>query len=134
VNVREWRRITTGPPRSPELAVALARASAEGNRLERTAGRRLGDLQALLATVVALKQESPGLGYAAEPYDAHLDDYEPGETAAGLAPLLEELRISLVKILEAVGEQAAAPGEVVRRHFPVEAQERLPPGGPEYRL
>jgi len=66
------------------------------------------------------------LGYAAEPYDAHLDDYEPGETAGGLAPVLEELRGALIRILAAVQESGRRPqGEVVRRRFPAAAQENF---------
>ena len=77
--------------------------------------------------MVALKrQEAQALGYAAEPYDALLDDFEPGETAAALAPLLGELRVSLLRVLEAVQGSGRRPqGEVVRRHFPVDDQDRF---------
>jgi carboxypeptidase Taq len=109
--------------------VALAKATAEGETAwERT--RPSGDWEAFkpfLVTVVALKrEEAQALGYAAEPYDALLDDFEPGETAAALAPLLGELRMSLLKVLEAVQGSARRPqAEVVRRHFQVEAQDRF---------
>ncbi len=77
--------------------------------------------------MVALKrEEAQALGYAAEPYDALLDDFEPGETAAALAPLLGELRVSLLRVLAAVQGSGRRPqGEVVRRHFPVDGQDRF---------
>ena len=130
VNVREWRRDYDRATKiSPELAVALAKATAEGETAwERT--RPASDWETFkpfLATIVALKrEEAQALGYAAEPYDAHLDLFEPGETAAGLAPLLVELREALIRVLEGVqGSRRRPQGEVVRRHFPAGDQERF---------
>ena len=130
VNVREWRRDYDRAVKIPQdLAVALAKATAEGETAwERT--RPASDWETFkpfLVTVVALKrEEAQALGYAAEPYDAHLDDFEPGETAAALAPLLGELRVSLLRVLAAVQGSGRRPqGEVVRRHFPVDGQDRL---------
>ena len=130
VNVREWRRDYDRAVKIPQdLAVALAKATAEGETAwERT--RPASDwetFEPFLVTVVALKrEEAQALGYAAEPYDAHLDYFEPGETAAGLAPLLGELRMSLLRVLAAVQGSGRRPrGEVVRRHFPVDGQDRL---------
>ena len=45
------------------------------------------------------RQEAEALGYEQEPYDALLDDYEPGETAAALAPLLAQVRDGLIRLL-----------------------------------
>ncbi len=53
-----------------------------------------------LRTVVALKREEASyLGYTASPYDALLDFYEPGSTAAALKPLFDQLRARLVPLL-----------------------------------
>jgi carboxypeptidase Taq len=130
VNLREWRRDYDRATKIPQdLAVALAKATAEGETAwERTRpGNDWDTFKPFLVAVVALKrEEAQALGYAAEPYDAHLDHFEPGETAAALAPLLGELRVSLLRILEAVqGSRRRPQAEVVRRHFPVEGQERL---------
>jgi carboxypeptidase Taq len=130
VNVREWRRDYDRAVKIPQdLAVSLAKATAEGETAWECT-RPVGDWETFkpfLVKVVALKrEEAEALGYAAEPYDAHLDDFEPGETAAALAPLLGELRLSLLRVLAAVQESGRQPqGEVVRRHFPVAAQDRL---------
>jgi carboxypeptidase Taq len=56
-----------------------------------------------LETIVALKrQEADYLGYAASPYDALLDVYEPGATVAFLEPLFDRLRAGLVSLLNKV--------------------------------
>jgi carboxypeptidase Taq len=130
VNVREWRRDYDRATKIPQdLAVALARATAEGETVwEQT--RPANDWQTFqpaLATIVGLKrEEAQALGYPREPYDALVDDFEPGETAAGLAPLLEEVREALVRILAAIQGSGRRPQkEVVRRHFPVADQERF---------
>ncbi len=130
VNVREWRRDYDRALKIPEdLAVALAKATAEGETAWEQA-RPDNDWAAFkpfLARIVSLKrQEAQALGYAGEPYDAHLDLFEPGETAAGLAPLLAHVREALVKILEAINASGRRPSsEVVRRQFPVADQERF---------
>ncbi len=130
VNVREWRRDYDRALKIPEdLAVALAKATAEGETAWEQA-RPDNDWAAFkpfLARIVSLKrEEAQALGYAGEPYDAHLDLFEPGETAAGLAPLLAQVREALVEILEAINASARRPAsEVVRRHFPVAGQERF---------
>jgi carboxypeptidase Taq len=60
-----------------------------------------------LRTVVALKrEEAEHLGYQDSPYDALLDTYEPGTTAATLRSLFESLRARLVPLLRRV---TAAP-------------------------
>jgi carboxypeptidase Taq len=130
VNVREWRRDYDRAVKIPqELAVALAKATAAGETAwERT--RPDNDWETFkpfLATIIALKREqAQALGYPREPYDAHLDHFEPGESAAGLAPLLAQLRETLILILEAIrGSRRRPQSEVVRRQFPVGDQERF---------
>src|SRR5579885_1407951 len=64
-----------------------------------------------LRTVVALKrEEAEHLGYQDSPYDALLDTYEPGTTAATLRSLFESLRARLVPLLRRV-TAAPAPDE-----------------------
>ena len=130
VNVREWRRDYDRATRIPQpLAVALAQAAAEGQTVwERT--RPQNDWQTFrpyLERLVALKREqAQALGYAREPYDALLDLYEPGETAAGLAPLFSELRAALVALLDAIqGSRRRPDPSLLKRHFPAAAQESL---------
>src|SRR5581483_5962767 len=63
-----------------------------------------------LKTMVALKKEEIGyLGYQASPYDALLDAYEPGMTAAQLAPLFASLKKELVPLLERIVASPVKP-------------------------
>src|SRR4030042_2086675 len=106
VNVREWRRTYNRTGKIPQdLAVALAQAGAEGETAWEIA-RPKNDWQTFkpyLARLLYLKrQEAEALGYAQEPYDALLDDYEPGAHAAGLAPPFAELRPALVRLWGAI--------------------------------
>lgn len=56
-----------------------------------------------LTNILALKKEEVDyLGYAASPYDALLDLYEPGETVAHLTPLFAQLKARLVPLLQRV--------------------------------
>ena len=130
VNVREWRREYDRAVKiPPELAVALAQTAAEGETAwERT--RPVSDWQALkpyLQRLVALKrEEAEALGYAREPYDALLDGYEPGETAAGLTPIFSQLREALGRLLAGIQGSRRRPDPAIRGGlFPRAGQERL---------
>ena len=130
VNVREWRRDYDRATKIPQdLAVALAQASSEGETAwEQT--RPDSDWPAFrpfLSRLVALKRhEAEALGYEQEPYDALLDDYEPGETAAVLAPLLAKLRAALIRLLEAIQGSSRLPDRaILHRHYPRGDQERF---------
>ena len=55
-----------------------------------------------------------------------LDDYEPGETAAALAPLLTLVRDALVRLLDAIQGSSRRPDRgILHRHFPQADQERF---------
>lgn len=83
-----------------QQAWAKARAAADG------AGAP-GDFLPWLEKMVALKRrEAECLGYAATPYDALLDQFEPGATVAGVKPVLEQLRDGLVPLLNRVLERS----------------------------
>ncbi|TAJ98983.1 MAG: carboxypeptidase M32 [Candidatus Manganitrophaceae bacterium] len=63
-----------------------------------------------LKTMVALKKEEIGyIGYKDSPYDALLDDYEPGMTVAQLVPLFEALKAELVPLLEKIVQSPVQP-------------------------
>jgi carboxypeptidase Taq len=130
VNLREWRRTFERLTRIPqELAVALAQAGAEGQTAwEET--RPQNDwprFQPFLERLVDLsRQEAEALGYTTEPYDALLDGYEVGETAAGLESLFATLRKFLVGLLDAIRGSSFVPDEaVVHRLYPRALQEQF---------
>jgi carboxypeptidase Taq len=130
VNTREWRRHFERAVRiPPELAVALAQAAAEGQTAWEEA-RPKNDwpsFQPFLERLVSLSRlQAEALGYATEPYDALLDGYEVGETAAGLEVLFTNLRPSLVELLDAIRGSSFIPDEaVLHRLYPQPLQEQF---------
>lgn len=78
-----------------------------------------------LARMLELKrQEAAALGYAASPYDALLDDYEPHATTAAVAKVLAELRDALTPLVQEIVDSGRRPdAAVMRGDFPVSAQE-----------
>jgi carboxypeptidase Taq len=130
VNVREWRRTFDRATRiPPELAVALAQASAEGETAWERA-RPKNDWPAFLPYLERLvdlsREEAEALGYTTEPYDALLDGFEVGETAAGLESLFISLRESLVGLLDAIRGSSRTPDvSVLHRHYPQALQQQF---------
>lgn len=127
VNVREIRRDydrETKLPRS--LAEAIARTTALAQQEWATA-RRDSDFarfQPWLARIIDLKrQEAECVGYADVPYDALLDEYEPGARSADVARLYEAIRSELVPLVDAItGAPRQPSAAVLRRDFPVDRQ------------
>jgi carboxypeptidase Taq len=61
--------------------------------------------------------------YTASPYDALLDEYEPGATAAEITQVFAALRDELVPLVQAIlGSGKKAPHDLLERDYPVEAQ------------
>jgi carboxypeptidase Taq len=79
----------------------------------------------LLEKTIELKRhEAAALGYKVTPYDALLDDYEPGATTAEVGPALAGLRDALTPLVEQiVGSSRQPDGELLKREFPIDAQE-----------
>jgi carboxypeptidase Taq len=76
-----------------------------------------------LQQVIALKQEEADLvGYEASPYDALLDDYEPGATAAQLTTFFSGLRPELQAILTQVQAQPPRDYRWLGTTVPVDQQ------------
>jgi len=80
--------------------------------------------QPLLERILDLKrQQAEALGYEEEPYDALLDEFEPGARTSEVAQVLEGLRAELAPLVAAiVGSGRTPPVDALRRHFPVPAQ------------
>jgi len=129
-NVREWRRDYDRSTRiSERLAVELARATTEGETAWEAARPR-NDWAAFephLARILDLLVErAEALGYEGEPYDALLDDYEPGETAATLEPLFARLREEFVDLIGRIRDsEVEADRALLSAHFPRDDQERF---------
>jgi carboxypeptidase Taq len=129
-NVREWRRdFDKSTKISERLAVELARATTEGETAWEKArpGNDWKAFEPHLARIIDLTLErAEALGYEGEPYDALLDDFEPGETAAALEPLFDRLREAFVALIERIGESSVtADRALLAAHFPKADQERF---------
>ena len=61
-------------------------------------------------------------GYEESPYDALIDDYEPGITACEIQPVLEQLRVALVELLGHVADDADQ-STFLDGHYPIEGQQ-----------
>lgn len=63
-------------------------------------------------------------GYRGSPYNAHLDEFEPGAHAEEMRDLFAKLRPEIVAILgPAVENSAATPRSLLNGHYPVAAQQ-----------
>ncbi len=112
--VRQIRRSYDRASKVPaKLAAEIARVTSEAQGAW-AAARAEDDFAAfapVLREVVALKrEEGAALSAGGDVYDAMLDDYEPGATAAELSAMFDALRPRLVALREAVLAQPAPAG------------------------
>ncbi len=72
------------------------------------------------------RQFAEAYGWKENPYDALLEDYEPGMTARELAEIIGELRQELVPFVQRLMEEGKQPAmDFLRGEFPTEKQEEL---------
>ncbi len=126
-NVREIRRSYNRAVKLPkELVEELARTTTRAQQVwqEARAANDFPSFRPWLEKVVDLKrQEAAAVGYRDHPYDALLDEYEPGATTAEITRVFAALRDDLVPLVKAIlGSGRKAPHEILEREYPVEAQ------------
>ena len=125
--LREIRRAFDRATRVPgDLAAALARLTsvAQGDWARARAADDFAAFAPRLAEVVALKrEEAAALAGGGDLYDALLQDYEPGATAAGLEAMFGSLGPRLVALRERVMNAPQPPA--LAGHFDEAAQLRL---------
>ncbi|HEY8749280.1 MAG TPA: carboxypeptidase M32 [Tepidisphaeraceae bacterium] len=130
VNIRETRRRYDRACKVPaslveeQTRVAVLAQQAWG---EARAKNDYPAFRPWLEKILDLKrQEADCVGYAAERYDALLDEFEPGETAANVRQTFEQLRQALVPLLgKIVDSGRKAPLEILERRYPPETQAAL---------
>ncbi|SFQ95709.1 carboxypeptidase M32 [Poseidonocella sedimentorum] len=112
--LRHLRRDYARAQRRPEdLATALARLTsrAQGIWAEARAADDFAAFAPTLAEVVRLKrEEGAALAGGGDPYDALLEDYEPGATGAELDAMFGALRPRLVALRAAILEKPQPAG------------------------
>jgi carboxypeptidase Taq len=125
--VREIRRSYERAMKVPgDLARRLAQVTSEaqGKWAVARADEDVAAFVPVLQEVVALKrEEGAALADGGDVYDAMLEDYEPGTSAAEIAAMFDAMRGRLVALRGAVLEQAEPAG--VAGTFEVQKQMRL---------
>lgn len=126
-NVRLLRRAFSRARKLPQALVEEQARVVSVAQQEWAVARSRSDFGVFLPwfeKVVCLKrQEAEALGYETEPYDALLDDYEPGVDSAQIAGLLHALRGELLPLLDAVrGSKRRPQSELLRQSFALDRQ------------
>ena len=124
VNVREARRGFNRATKLPRrLVEELSRTTTLAQQAWIKAREDVEFPQFLpwLEKMIGLKrEEAQAIGYGdGVPYDALLDDYEPGMTTAEVARVFGPLRDELVKLVRAIQHSSKHPDiEILNRHYP----------------
>jgi carboxypeptidase Taq len=130
VNVRELRRIYNRAVKVPkELVEEIARVTTRAQQVwqEARAANDFASFQPWLEKVVQLKrEEAQAVGYRTVPYDALLDEYEPGATTADITQLFAALREELTPLVAAIAASGRKPRrDILEREYPVERQKEF---------
>ena len=141
-NLRETRRAFQRAVAIPTALVKeIARTSSLAKDTWVSARSRadFGEFAPYLETMLDLKRQvAECVGYEGEPYDALMDEFEPGAKSAQLETLFEELRGATVALLRRISDGGAAlrpPGglptpsrpdaSILTRLYPVDRQATL---------
>ncbi len=112
-NLRDIRRAYDRTRKVPaDLAAALAKTTSRAHRVWaqcRAEEDPAGFLPILKEVVDLRRQEAAAVAGDADPYDALLDDYEPGATGVELAAMFDALRPRLVALRAAILDKPAPP-------------------------
>ncbi len=131
VIVREARREYD---RATKLPTSLVEAISKTTVLSQSAwieARKKNDFAIFapwLSRMLDLKrQEAACIGSkSGNPYDALLDAYEPGESAESLTAIFDKMKPPLVALIKRIAECGKqAPIEILERHYPAAAQQKL---------
>ena len=126
-NVRELRRAFDRATKLPaSLVEELARVTSQAQQAWEEAKKTnaFALFRPWLEKIVALKrQECAAVGFTDSPYDALIEEYEPGTTAAELKVLFAGLTADLVPLIRKIGDSAKKPDRsILEREFPVDRQ------------
>jgi carboxypeptidase Taq len=126
-NVREIRRVYDRAVKMPhDLVETLARETTRAQQVWQEARQKndFAGFRPSLETIVRLKrEEAKAVGYKAVPYDALLDEYEPGATTAEITSIFAGLREELAPLVAAIAASPRRPKhEILERLYPVDRQ------------
>jgi carboxypeptidase Taq len=126
-NAREIRRVYHRAVKMPgDLVETLARETTRAQPVWQEA-RKNNDFAAFrpaLETIVRLKrEEAQAVGYKDVPYDALLDEYEPGATTADVTRIFADLRKELTPLVAAIAAAPRRPStDILARDYAVDRQ------------
>jgi carboxypeptidase Taq len=129
-NVREIRRAYDRAVKlPPELVEELARVTTQAQQAW-TDARAASDFPRFrpwLEKIVALKRrEAEAVGFQDHPYDALIDEFEPGTTTQSIRDLFRALAAELAPLVAGLLASPRQPKrDILLREFPVPAQEAL---------
>ncbi|MFL5340916.1 MAG: carboxypeptidase M32 [Gemmataceae bacterium] len=129
-NVREIRRAYNRAVKlPPELVEELARVTTQAQQAW-TDARAKSDFALFrpwLEKIVALKRrEADAVGFKDHPYDALIDEFEPGTTTAAVRKLFADLAADLTPLVARILGSSRKPNrEILHRDFPVDVQEKF---------
>jgi len=128
VNAREIRRSYDRAVKIPkELVEELARVTTRAQQVwqEARQANQFSPFRPWLEKVIKLKrQEAQAIGYKEAPYDALLDEYEPGGTTAEITQTFAALRQDLVPLVAKITSSGRRPKrELLEREYPVDRQQ-----------
>jgi carboxypeptidase Taq len=126
VNIRELRRLHDRAVRLPRALVEeIARVTSLAH--QEWIGARQDDdfarFRPWLDQVLSLKRAEAAALADGDPYDALLDEYEPGARSAELAVLFDALQRELQRLLEAITASGRQPdAAILHREYPLDRQ------------
>ena len=126
-NIREFRRVYERSIRLPRTLVEESIRVASFAQPEWAAARQDADFARFrpwLEKIVALKRrEAECLGYVQHPYDALLEEYEPGARTDDIAVLFAALRKELLPLVNALTYARRRPDtSILKRDYPLDRQ------------
>ncbi len=129
-NVREMKRQYEKKCKlSRELVEALAKATSTGQQVW-TEAKTQADFRVFEASLKAIfdlkREEADAIGHQGCRYDALIDEFEPGAKTEVVESVLKGLCDEIVPLVKAIGQSEKRPNsELVRRSFPVDAQQKI---------
>ncbi len=123
---RDYRRHKAIPPDLFEK-FAIARSKSETAWEKAKAASDFAAFRPHLEEMIDYsRQFAEYYGYKENPYDALIEDYEPGMTAAKLKEIIAPLRDALVPFIKRLGEDGTKPRtDFIRGSFPEDKQQEL---------
>lgn len=128
VNLREWRHSYGRSTKLPQKLVeemARVTSNAQVEWVEARKESKFERFRPWLEKILALvKEQAECYGYQEHPYDALLEDYEPGLTKAKLDRLFPPLKERLAILVRRIGEAKKKPDvSILKRKCAVPAQQ-----------